>query len=83
MIFQYLLLTTRESHEIMQWSPELERAMEKTEHTTICVTKDTKERLDKEKAPGQSYNGFICQLIQRWEEAHDNRVFSGALQRAE
>ncbi len=57
--------------------------MEKTEHTTICVTKDTKERLDKEKAPGQSYNGFICQLIQRWEEAHDNRVFSGAFQRAD
>ena len=57
--------------------------MEKTEHTTICVTKDTKERLDKEKAPGQSYNGFICQLIQRWEEGHVNRGYSGAYRQPE
>ena len=57
--------------------------MEKTEHTTICVTKDTKSRLDQEKAPGQSYNGFICQLIQRWEEAQNSQRLSGAFRSAE
>ncbi len=58
-------------------------SMEKTEHTTICVTKNTKDRLDKEKAPGQSYNGFICQLIQRWEDAQATRQYAGAFRRAE
>ena len=35
--------------------------------TTIAVNKATKSRLDDNRAPGQCYNGFICQLIDLWE----------------
>jgi len=35
--------------------------------TTIAIWKSTKEKLDKNRAPGQCYNGFICQLIDLWE----------------
>ena len=37
--------------------------------TTIGVTKITKDRLDKNRAPGQCYDGFICQLVDLWEKA--------------
>lgn len=42
--------------------------------TTIGVKKTTKARLDKNKAPGQSYNGFIGQLIDLWEEVKEGRL---------
>ncbi len=42
--------------------------------TTIGVRKTTKAKLDKNRAPGQSYNGFICQLIDLWEEAKEERI---------
>jgi hypothetical protein len=41
--------------------------MRKTGHTTVCITSETKDRLLGHKAPGQSYNGFIIQLLQKWE----------------
>jgi hypothetical protein len=37
-------------------------------NTTIAIWKSTKEKLDENRAPGQCYNGFICQLIDLWEE---------------
>ncbi len=46
--------------------------------TTIAVWKSTKDKLDRNKAPGQCYNGFICQLIDLWEEAEKERIFSSA-----
>ncbi len=36
--------------------------------TTIGIKISTKERLDKNKAPGQCYEGFICQMIDLWEK---------------
>jgi hypothetical protein len=36
-------------------------------NTTIALRKITKERLDASKAPGQSYAGFIKELIDYWE----------------
>ena len=36
--------------------------------TSIAIWKSTKEKLDKNKAPGQCYNGFICELIDMWEQ---------------
>ena len=36
--------------------------------TSIAIWKSTKDKLDKNKAPGQCYNGFICQLIDMWEK---------------
>jgi len=36
--------------------------------TTIGLKKDTKDKLDKNRAPGQCYDGFICQLVDLWKK---------------
>jgi len=36
--------------------------------TTIGLKTTTKARLDKNRAPGQCYDGFISQLLDLWEE---------------
>jgi hypothetical protein len=41
--------------------------------TSIGLKKTTKEGLDKNKAPGQCYDGFICQLIELWEKVKEER----------
>jgi len=38
--------------------------------STIGVRKSTKARLDRSRAPGQCYDGFLYQLINMWEEVH-------------
>ena len=35
--------------------------------TTIGLKMATKTKLDKNRAPGQCYDGFICQLVDLWE----------------
>ena len=50
----------------------------RSQATTVGVRKSTKARLDKNRAPGQCYNGFICQLIDLWEEANRERITSSA-----
>ena len=35
--------------------------------TTVGVRQSTKDKLDKNRAPGQCYDGFICQLVDLWE----------------
>jgi hypothetical protein len=37
------------------------------DHTTIAIQKDTKERLNASRAPGQCYDGFINELVEYWE----------------
>ena len=37
--------------------------------TTIGVKQSTKTRLDGNRAPGQCYDGFLCQLVDVWEES--------------
>jgi hypothetical protein len=37
------------------------------ERTTIGLKRTTKDRLDNSKSPGQSYDGFIRQLIAFWD----------------
>lgn len=39
--------------------------------TTIGLKKTTKNKLDRNRAPGQCYDGFLCQLVGMWEEAHN------------
>jgi hypothetical protein len=39
--------------------------------TTVGLKKTTKDRLDRNRAPGQCYDGFICQLIDLWEQANE------------
>ena len=38
--------------------------------TTIGLKTTTKDKLDKNKAPGQCYDGFICQLVDLWERSN-------------
>ena len=44
--------------------------------TTIGLKTATKDRLNKNRAPGQCYDGFICQLVDLWERANSNRMAS-------
>jgi hypothetical protein len=41
--------------------------------TTIGLKRTTKDKLDKNRAPGQCYDGFICQLIDLWEDIKENK----------
>jgi hypothetical protein len=36
-------------------------------HTTIALQKNTKNRIDKLRAPGQCYDGIINELVGYWE----------------
>jgi hypothetical protein len=36
-------------------------------YTTIALQKDTKNKLDRNRAPGQCYDGFISELVDYWE----------------
>jgi len=38
-----------------------------TSRTTIGLRRTTKDRLDHSKSPGQSYDGFIRQLVDLWD----------------
>jgi hypothetical protein len=40
--------------------------------TTIALKVETKKRLDDRRAPGQSYDGFISQILSSWEQKLDN-----------
>ena len=42
-------------------------------HTTIGLRKATKVKLDKNRAPGQCYDGFLCQLVDLWEKVEAGR----------
>ena len=57
---------------------EEQRNNEGKNTTTIAVWKSTKDKLDRNKAPGQSNNGFICQLIDLWEKTGEEKIFSRA-----
>ena len=41
--------------------------------TTIGLKIATKEKLDKNRAPGQCYDGFICQLVDLWERIKEEK----------
>jgi hypothetical protein len=41
--------------------------------TTVGVKLSTKEKLDQNRAPGQCYDGFICQLVDLWERSGDDK----------
>ncbi|MDD2251973.1 MAG: hypothetical protein PHQ10_03285 [Dehalococcoidales bacterium] len=40
---------------------------------TLGIKLSTKNKLDKNRAPGQCYDGFICQMIELWEEVNGSR----------
>jgi len=41
--------------------------------TTVGVRQSTKDRMDKNRAPGQCYDGFLCQLVDLWEESKSKK----------
>jgi len=41
--------------------------------TTICIRTTTKDRLNRNRAPGQCYDGFICQLVDLWEKIKEEK----------
>ncbi len=41
--------------------------------TTVGVKQSTKDALDRNRAPGQCYDGFICQLVDLWESSADGK----------
>jgi hypothetical protein len=38
--------------------------------TTVSVRMETKAKMDKWRASGQCYDGFLCQLVKLWEKTH-------------
>jgi hypothetical protein len=42
--------------------------------TTISLKASTKAKLDENRAPGQCYEGFICQLVDLWKKTYVNRL---------
>ena len=44
----------------------------KVGRTTIGIKKSTKDKLDRNRAPGQCYDGFLCQLVDLWEKSRIN-----------
>ncbi len=44
--------------------------------STIGIRASTKAKLNQNRAPGQCYDGFICQLIEVWKETHREGVFT-------
>jgi len=45
-----------------------------SDRSTIGLRQQTKDRLDRSRAPGQCYDGFICQMIDMWEEIKENTL---------
>ena len=47
--------------------------MAKELRTTIGLKKTKKDKLNQNRAPGQCYDGFICQLVDLWEKIKESR----------
>ena len=44
----------------------------KIARTTLGLRENTKARLESNRAPGQCYDGFLCQLIELWEKTYSD-----------
>ena len=49
----------------------------KTARTTIGIKASTKSELDRRRAPGQCYDGFLCQLMNMWDRDGGRRPAPG------
>ena len=47
--------------------------MNTNSRSSIGLKRATKDKLDKNRAPGQCYDGFICQLIDLWESIKESK----------
>ena len=47
--------------------------MAKDVRSSISLKQDTKDKLDQNRAPGQCYDGFICQLVNLWEKIKESK----------
>jgi hypothetical protein len=58
---------------------QFEPTADKRACTTISIHKSTKNLLDRIKAPGQNYNGIICQLVDLWTLSERNNTLNRIL----
>jgi hypothetical protein len=42
--------------------------------TTVSVSVETKSKMDKWRAPGQCYDGFLCEMMNLWERMHQRNT---------
>jgi hypothetical protein len=56
------------------WLLDRRQAMAQQQRTSIGIKMATKDKLDKHRAPGQCYDGFICQLLDLWEKNKKTRA---------
>ncbi|MCK5604158.1 hypothetical protein KAR91_19880 [Candidatus Pacearchaeota archaeon] len=47
--------------------------MSNNSRSTIGLKIARKGKLDKNRAPGQCYDGFICQLVDLWEKVKESK----------
>jgi len=47
--------------------------MNNNSRATIGLKSTTKEKLNQNRAPGQCYDGFICQLVDLWEKVKESK----------
>ena len=52
--------------------------MTKLRRTTIGLRETTKTKLDSNRAPGQCYDGILCQLVDLWEKNHTGEKLATA-----
>jgi DNA-binding response OmpR family regulator len=45
---------------------------DKKARSTVGLRESTKAKLDGIRAPGQCYDGFLCQLVELWEKTYSN-----------
>jgi hypothetical protein len=43
--------------------------------TTVGIKRTTKDKLDKNRAPGQCYDGFLCQMVDLWEKSSASKKY--------
>jgi hypothetical protein len=59
------------------------RSKRTSDRATLGIKLSTKSKLDKNRAPGQCYDGFICQMIDLWEEVNGNHFNKSVISSAE
>jgi hypothetical protein len=56
------------------------KARDKPYRTMVGLKTATKRRLSDNRFPGQSHDGFICQLLDLWQKRHGDGSRKGAIQ---
>jgi hypothetical protein len=67
----YRICNSSETKGFFYWREGVTASMKiHRTHSTIGLKNSTKAMLDRSRAPGQCYDGFLCQLMDIWKESH-------------